>query len=321
MARQLYHYNPRTCRYEPVHLTGRRLARKSAWFIACSVALALTTFFWYIDQFTSLEEQFQFSRNKRLHVAWNALHLETQNTLAELTQLAQRDDQIYRTILDLKALSPVQRQAGVGGRTQRIPEEAFAYVFIRQGYEQIEKLSHQTDIEKQSLEELAKTASTKSNMWATRPAIQPVSNTQLDRLHTTFGMRLHPIFKTLMDHKGLDFTAGKGTPVYATGNARVSMAYFSGSYGNVVYLDHGYDYETRYAHLSRFVVHPGQFVKRGELIGYVGNTGVSVSPHLHYEVLYKNNHVNPIHFFQRDLNNAAYQQLIDHSGKAASSLD
>jgi murein DD-endopeptidase MepM/ murein hydrolase activator NlpD len=124
-----------------------------------------------------------------------------------------------------------------------------------------------------------------------------------------------------MDHKGLDFTAPKGSPVYATGDGRVSMAYFSGSYGNVIYIDHGFDYETRYAHLYKFNVRPGQFVKRGELIGYVGNTGISVSPHLHYEVFYKGQAVNPIHFFQRDLSNQEYLKLIQTAGKSESSLD
>jgi murein DD-endopeptidase MepM/ murein hydrolase activator NlpD len=112
------------------------------------------------------------------------------------------------------------------------------------------------------------------------------------------------------DHKGLDFSAPRGTPVYATGDGRISMAYFSGSYGNVVYVDHGFDFETRYAHLNRFIVHQGEFVKRGQVIGYVGNTGISASPHLHYEVLFKGVHTNPINFFQRDLNNTEYEKLI-----------
>lgn len=158
-------------------------------------------------------------------------------------------------------------------------------------------------------------------MWASRPAIQPVDNRELTRLHTTFGLRMHPIFNVLMDHKGLDFTAPKGAPVYATGDGRVSMAYFSGSYGNVIFIDHGFDYETRYAHLYKFNVTPGQFVKRGQLIGYVGNTGISVSPHLHYEVFYKGQAVNPIYFFQRDLSNLEYRKLIQTAGKSESSLD
>jgi murein DD-endopeptidase MepM/ murein hydrolase activator NlpD len=124
-----------------------------------------------------------------------------------------------------------------------------------------------------------------------------------------------------MEHKGLDFSAAHGTPVYATGDGEVKLAYFSSTYGNVIYLDHGYNYETRYAHLSNYAVKPGDKVKRGQIIGYVGDTGTSVGPHLHYEVLYGGQHVNPINFFQRDLSNEEYQKLIDAGSKNSNSLD
>jgi murein DD-endopeptidase MepM/ murein hydrolase activator NlpD len=140
-------------------------------------------------------------------------------------------------------------------------------------------------------------------------------------LHMTYGARLHPIFHVYLDHKGLDFAASQGTPVYATGDGRITMAYFSGSYGNVIYLDHGHHYETRYAHLSGFAIKSGERVKRGQIIGYVGSTGNSVSAHLHYEVLYKGQHTNPINFFQRDLNNKEYEKLIEIGSQQNHPLD
>jgi murein DD-endopeptidase MepM/ murein hydrolase activator NlpD len=132
---------------------------------------------------------------------------------------------------------------------------------------------------------------------------------------------MHPIFKTLMDHKGLDFTAPRGTPVYATGDGTVEEARFSGSYGNVVYINHNYGFETRYAHMSKFTVKKGDMVKRGQVIGYVGNTGNSVSSHLHYEVLVGGKHVNPINFFQRDLSNEEYEKLVQLGSNKAQPLD
>jgi len=195
------------------------------------------------------------------------------------------------------------------------------YPLLTNHYAKLDMLKRQLDIEVQSYDELKALADDKVEMWASRPAIQPISNKQLDRLHMTYGARLHPIFHVFMDHKGLDFTASKGTPVYATGDGEIITAHFSASYGNVIYLDHGHDYETRYAHLSQFNVKLGQKVKRGQVIGYVGSTGNSVSSHLHYEVLFKGQHVNPINFFQRDLSNKEYEKLIEIGSRQFHALD
>jgi len=132
---------------------------------------------------------------------------------------------------------------------------------------------------------------------------------------------LHPKHGDVRPHNGLDFTAPTGTPVYATGDGKVQMAYFSSTYGNVIYINHGFQFETRYAHLNRYIVKAGDVIKRGQIIGYVGDTGTSVGPHLHYEVLYKGDPVNPINFFQRDLNNKEYEKLIELGSRAVSSLD
>ena len=158
-------------------------------------------------------------------------------------------------------------------------------------------------------------------MWSSRPAIPPISNTQLNQLHMTYGMRLHPIFKVYKEHNGLDFSAPKGTPVYATGDGVVTRANTSSSYGRVIYLNHGHGYETRYAHLSKFAVRPGDRIKRGHIIGYVGSTGTSLSAHLHYEVLFNERHLNPINFFQRDLSNKEYERLIEIASTQNKALD
>ena len=176
-------------------------------------------------------------------------------------------------------------------------------------------------VELQSYDEIARMFEAKSQMWAARPAIQPVSNKTLTHLHATFGERFHPVLGYVRDHKGLDFTADVGTPVYATGDGVVKIAYFSATFGNVVFLDHNFGYETRYAHLSKFNVKKGQKVKRGDIIGFVGDTGLSKGPHLHYEVLYKGLQINPINFFQRDLSNKEYEKLVEEVSKYNEALD
>lgn len=321
MASSRFIYNVQTCQYEPVYLTGRQLFKRSVIFLTASITLASLAFAWYINHYGPPEEQLLRKKNEALLGQWAMLQGQITKRQQVVKSFAEQDDLAYRVILDLPPLSAEQRMAGAGGVDKNYPSEVQNYAVILKAYQQIDRLRHQVEVEKQSFEQLNEQANIKNIMWASRPAIQPIDNRELSRLHTTFGLRMHPIFKVLMDHKGLDFTAPKGTEVYATGDGRVSMAYFSGSYGNVIFIDHGFDYETRYAHLSKFNVRPGQFVKRGELIGYVGNTGISVSPHLHYEVFYRGQAVNPIHFFQRDLNNLEYRKLIQMAGKSDSSLD
>jgi murein DD-endopeptidase MepM/ murein hydrolase activator NlpD len=320
-VKRQFAYNPQTCRYEPVFLTGKKLIKRVVLFFASSLVAASGLFVWYINRYAPIQEQYLQQRNYELKVRWASLEERIDQAYATLGELVSQDDENYRVILDLQPLGQAVREAGVGGAVPLYLAEVKDYDLILETYRRFEKLKHQVDVEQQSYEQLNQEADNKRTMWASRPAIQPIHNKELTRLHTTFGLRMHPIFNMLMDHKGLDFTAAKGTPVYATGDGRISMAYFSGSYGNVIYLDHGFDFETRYAHLYKFIVRQGQFVKRGELIGYVGNTGISASPHLHYEVLYKGSQINPINFFQRDLNHEEYEKLITLTADHKRSLD
>jgi murein DD-endopeptidase MepM/ murein hydrolase activator NlpD len=314
-------YNPDTCQYEPVFLTGRAFIKKLSTFLLISTGIAAGIFLWYIKSFSPIQEQYLQQVNYSYKLKWETLEQRIEKAYANLDELIYQDDTNYRVILDLPTLSKDVREAGVGGAEPVYLKEVKKFDLIAATYKKVEKLNHQIDVEKQSYNELTQVADTKINMWSSRPAIQPISNKELDRLHTTYGTRFHPIHHRMQAHKGLDFSAPRGTPVYATGDGRVSMGYYSESYGNVVYVDHGFDFETRYAHLNKFIVHQGEFVKRGQIVGYVGNTGISASPHLHYEVLYKGSHTNPINFFQRDLSNAEYEKLLRMSSDTKASLD
>jgi murein DD-endopeptidase MepM/ murein hydrolase activator NlpD len=321
MAKLRYKYNPETCRYEPFYVKGKMLRNRIFTFMLGSLIVAGIGYYFTIERFESFDEMMLGEKNSKLKVQWNILHQRIQKAQSQLAHLIEKDDNNYRVILDSSPLPASIRVAGTGGSENINLKSAKAYPFIYADHVAIQKLQRQADIELQSFDELGKILNSKLISWATRPAIQPISNDELDFLHLTYGSRFHPIFKVWKEHKGLDFAAKYGTSVYATGDGEVSVAHYSESYGNVIYVDHGADFQTRYAHLSGFAVTPGQVIKRGQLIGYVGSTGHSKAAHLHYEVLTNGEHVNPINFFQRDLSNVEYQKLIDLGGENAIPLD
>jgi len=318
---QKYLYNPSTCKYEPWYLKGKALRNRVIVFLLAALMLSTAGAVYYTRTNGSLDEYVLQQKNQQLKIEWHLLNDRTTKAYANLNRLIEKDDHNYRTILDLDPLQLSERKAGIGGseKFDRKAVKDFPEVF--KSYVSIQDLRHQLDVEVQSYGKLGELVDDRVIAWASKPAIQPINNKQLDRLHLTYGARLHPIFHVMMDHKGLDFAASIGTPVYATGDGKIGMAYFSGSYGNVIYLQHGHGFETRYAHMSGFAVAPGDKVKRGQVIGYVGSTGNSKAPHLHYEVLYNGNHVNPINFFQRDLSNQEYQKLIEIGSNQTTVLD
>ena len=316
-----YIYNPQTCRYEPFYVRGKTLWKKVSVFLFLSLLVASGGYFWAINKYETIDEMLLQQKNETLKVEWNMLHERIAKANTLLTGLIDKDDNNYRVILDSPPLPSSIREAGVGG-SERINHKLLKeFPVILSEYKVVEKLKHQLDVEVQSYKELNKMLQRKISIWASKPAIQPLSNWDLTYLHERYGSRMHPVLGFIREHKGLDFTADIGTPVYATGDGKIKNVYVSESLGNVIFLDHLYGYETRYAHLSKFNVKIGQHVKRGELIGYVGDTGLSAGPHLHYEVLYMGEHINPINFFQRDLNNKEYEKLIEMAKNPQQPLD
>lgn len=318
MARIRYTYNLETCRYEPIIVTVKTFGASIGRFLSVAFFIGLAGSIYFHFQYPFLDETIHLEENVKLNAAWQVINKQLTRSAEQLSAIEKNDDQNYRVILDLEPLSASQREAGVGGREKE--SASIPYILIRQGYEKSEKIKNRVDIEMQSMEQLQKELEKKEKMWASRPAIQPINNKDLKQLHTIFGMRMHPILGYIRPHNGIDFTAPHGAPVYATGDAVVMYTGYS-TYGNVIYLDHGFGFETRYAHLTRYIVEPGQEIKRGQIIGYVGNTGLSSAPHLHYEIHYKNIAINPINFFQRDLSNKEYERLIELGSQATASLD
>lgn len=311
-------YNEESCRYEPVVVSPKAFFRNSLKFLGASLLIGVGFLIYYNYKFDLLDVRNLREQNSQLKTNWRVLDHELEKTSAELARLEEADDHTFRTILELEPLSLSIREAGTGGREKE--SNQISNPLIRTSASLAEKIANRLTIEQQSMQDLKHQLESKNSEWAARPAIQPINNKDLIQLHTVFGMRMHPIFGYVRPHNGLDFTAPHGSPVYATGDGVIEYTGYS-TYGNVIYLNHGHHFQTRYAHLSKYIVAPGERVKRGQVIGFVGNTGVSAGPHLHYEVLYKGDKINPIGFFQRDLSNAEFEKLIQSKSNSISTLD
>ena len=221
-------------------------------------------------------------------------------------------------------LSLILRDAGIGGvdRYSEIRSKEIDHKdLILSLSGDVDKLRRKMYIQSKSYDDILELADNKAKMFAAIPAIQPVSNKELIRLASGFGYRIHPVYKVKKLHTGIDFSAPIGTPIYATADGKVSLVKvrFSG-YGKLVEIDHGFGFKTRYAHMHEFAVKEGQKVKRGQVIGYVGNTGLSTAPHLHYEVIKGNSKINPVHYFFNDLNPDEYEKVIELSSIENQSL-
>jgi murein DD-endopeptidase MepM/ murein hydrolase activator NlpD len=231
-----------------------------------------------------------------------------------LSNLHERDDNVYRVIFEADPIPSSIRSAGVGGVNRYkslIDADLEREDLIIETYKTIDQLKKQMYIQTKSYDEILTLARDKQSLYASMPAIQPVSNQELKRLSSGFGMRTDPILKVPKMHEGVDFSAPRGTPIYATGDGVISAVKTSfGGYGKHIIIDHGFGFETLYGHMDRFEARQGQKIKRGELIGYVGNTGKSTAPHLHYEVFKDGRNVNPVHYFYQDLNDDEYEEIL-----------
>jgi len=315
MARIKYYYDTETCKYERVKTKNSDIILNALGIISLTLSLAVGLVFMYSNYFESPREIILKNQVKELEFYYKNLNTEVDQLRGILNNIEQRDDNIYRAVLGAEPIDKAVRDAGIGGaeryadiKDKNIDQEEL----IVSLHEKIDQLRRKLYIESKSQDEVIQLAEHKEKQLAAVPAIQPVSNKQLLALASGFGMRIHPVYKVKKMHTGIDFAASIGTPIYATADGKVMEVSikFSG-YGKMVEIDHGFGFRTRYAHMHDFAVRPGQQVRRGDLIGYVGNTGLSTAPHLHYEVLLNGNHINPVHYFFNDLTPAEYEKIIE----------
>lgn len=314
MARIKYYYDTESCKYERVKVSTWDVILNLLGFLSLSLILGFVFFYVYTTNFKSPYETTLEKENEELIFYYELLQEEMNDVSKMLASLQDRDDNVYRAIYEAEPIPASIRNAGVGGSNRYkdlMDKGVEREEMLLEIYEKIDKLKKQMYIQTKSYDELMEMAKNKELFFAALPAIQPVSNEELKRLSSGFGMRIHPILKVRKMHPGVDFSAPKGTPVYATGDGEVRKVRSSfGGYGKQIEIDHGYGYVTKYAHLSAFNVKKGQKVKRGECIGYVGNSGRSTAPHLHYEVHKDRKKINPVHFFSRDLTPSEYEEIL-----------
>ncbi len=315
MARIKYYYDTETCKYERVKTSKGDIFLNAFGIFSLALSMAFVLLFLYSNYFESPKELLLKNEVKEMEFYYENLNKAVALMNSTLNGLEYRDDNIYRKVLGAEPIDMNIRKAGIGGsdRYEDIKAKNLIHQeIIMKLHESVDKLRRQVYIESKSQDEVVQLAESKEKLFAAIPAIQPVANKELIGLASGFGMRIHPVYKVKKMHTGVDFAAAIGTPIYATADGVVDHleVNFSG-YGKSIEINHGFGYITRYAHMHGFAVHQGQAVKRGELIGYVGNTGLSTAPHLHYEVFINGQHVNPIHYFFNDLNPAEYEKLVE----------
>jgi len=317
MARIKYYYDTETCKYERVKVKTSDVILNGLGILSLTVAMAagLLTVYLYSNYFESPKELILKNEVKELEFYYEKLTKDVTHLSSILDNIEHRDDNIYRVVLGAEPIEKSVRHAGVGGseRYVDIKEKDIAHdELVLALHEKVDLLRRKLYIESKSQDEVVSLAEKKEKLYAAIPAIQPISNKQLLALSSGYGWRTHPIYKVKKMHPGIDFAASIGTPIYATADGTVEQVSvkFSG-YGKMVEIDHGFGYRTRYAHMHGFAVRSGQSVKRGDLIGYVGNTGMSTAPHLHYEVLINGGQVNPVHYFYNDLSPAEYEKVLE----------
>ncbi|MEP1032683.1 M23 family metallopeptidase [Ekhidna sp.] len=314
MAKIKYYYDTESCRYERIKVSSWDIVLNLLGFLVVSSIIGLGIFFVTDHYFESPAKATLRKENEELKLYYELLENDIAEANQMLSVLEERDDDIYRVVFGVEPIPDEIRTAGVGGsnRYRDLLEKGLEREeLILNNMQRIDKLKKQMYIQTKSYDDIMSMARDKEALLSSMPAIQPVSNKELKRLASGFGYRMHPIYKVRKMHTGTDFSLPTGTPVYATGDGQVVYAKtkFSG-YGKHIKIKHGFGYQTLYAHLSEFIVKPGQQVKRGQVIGYSGNTGGSTAPHLHYEVIKDNKKVNPVNFFYQDLSDEEYAEVL-----------
>ncbi len=324
MAKVKYYYDPRTLSYRKIERTWKNRLREAGIFFTSSALLAILLFL-AIDFIVDSPKEKRMKRElENMKLQYELVN----NRIAQLdevvAQLETRDDDIYRVIFEADPIPEEVRNAGFGGVNRYKNLEGFKNSdLLIETKKKLDVLTKKLYVQSKSYDEVIELAKKKEQMLASIPAIQPVSNKDLKRIASGFGYRIHPIYKTRKMHKGLDFSAPKGTPIFSTGDGVITNSKNVGGrgYGKYVVIDHGYGYETLYGHMSKVNVRRGQKVKRGDIIGYVGNTGSSTAPHLHYEVIKNGRKINPINFFYNDLTPEEYEEMINLASQENQSFD
>ena len=323
MARKKkYIFNHKTLTYEEFKLLPwQKVLRVIGYLFSVAViaGLFLLVFFFF---FGSPKERMQDRELDYLKEQYSLMEAKLNDMSEVLDEIEQRDNNIYRLIFEAEPVASSRRYLNF--KTNRY-ENLYGYKnsdMVVNIQAKLDVLSNRLAAQSKSYDEVLALAKDKNNMLSSIPAIMPLREKDFHYISSSFGVRIDPIYKVAKGHKGIDMSAPIATEVHATGDGTVvKVQRNKWDYGNVIMIDHGFGYKTQYAHLSKFAVFKGQTVKRGQLIGYVGSTGKSTGPHLHYEVIKNGRHVNPINYFYNDLKPEEYEQILEQSAMATQSMD
>ena len=306
-----YLYNPGTVSYERVYPSAKDRFFSVLRHLSTGIAFGVATFFVMMYVIDSPMESQLRKENKLLQTQYEVLSLRLNNALEVLDDIQQRDENLYRAIFQAESIPESVRKSGFGGsnRYEHLMELSNPELVVSTT-KKMDMLRKQLYVQSNSLEELIALGKNQEERSKCIPAIQPISNKDLRRTASGYGVRIDPIYRTPRFHSGMDFSAKVGTEIYATGNGVVTFAGWKQGYGNCLMIDHGYGYQTLYGHMSKYRARVGQKVTRGEVVGEVGNTGKSTGPHLHYEVIVKGRHDNPSKYYYMDLTPEEYDRMI-----------
>lgn len=323
MGKIKYKFNPDSLSYYRVESSFKQRALKLLAYFFAILVNATIGYLLYSVAFDSPKEKGLKRQISEMNLHIELFNKQLDNIESVLNDMQQRDDNIYRTIFEAEPVNHSVREAGFGGTNRyKNLEKLENSKMVTTTAKRLDIISRKVVIQSKSYDELLEMAVNKEKMLASIPSIQPISNKNLSRTASGWGYRIHPIYKIRKFHQGIDFTAPTGTEIYATGDGIIEKTESSRrGYGNSIVLNHGFGMKTLYAHMEKFNVKKGQKVKRGEVIGFVGNTGLSTAPHLHYEVLHNNDKVNPINYFFNDLTADEFDLMIDLSMRPGQSFD
>lgn len=325
MSKVKYYYDSETLSYRKIE---RKKGRRLGIFLLSLLGMLLSGFLLllvYINlPYVETPKEKALKRElANMELQFNLLNKKMNEAEAVLSEVAERDNNLYRVYFEANPIPQEQRRAGFGGINRYRDLEGFDNSkLIIASSRRLDVLTKQIVVQSRSLDEIAKLAEEKEKLLSAIPAIQPVRNEDLSRVASGFGYRTDPFTKAIKFHFGMDFTAPRGTPIYATGDGVITRADNKATgYGHHIRIDHGYGYESLYAHLYKYNVRQGQRVKRGDLIGFVGSTGRSEAPHLHYEIYKDNERINPIHFYYGNLSPQEFADMLEKAQQENQSLD
>ena len=325
MSKVKYYYDPENLSYKKISPKRWRKVGYALLFLLSAALFGFLSFIVLINSsfLETPKDKFQAREIQNLSINYKLLNKKIDQIEEVLGAIEDRDNNIYRVYFNSEPIPMEQRKEGFGGVNRYKELEGYNNSdLVINTTKRIDMLTKELVIQSKSLDEIIGLAKGKEKLLASIPAIQPVKNEQLKRMASGFGYRSDPFTKARKFHYGMDFTAPNGTPIYATGDGVVLKADNSLSgYGNHIEISHGFGYVTLYAHLSKYKVRAGQRVKRGDVIGYVGSTGRSEAPHLHYEVIKDGEKVNPINFYYGSISAEEYINISKIANQENQSLD